>query len=385
MKQEMISFLISFEDEIISLCKYLYQNPEESYKEEKASKYIYTLLSEKGFTPTYNYLNIPNSFYAVKGSGHPKVCYLCEYDGVKDLGHITGHNALTAISISAALALGQVINKVDGSVIIIGCPGEYLGGTKDLMTRQGTFDDIDIVMECHPDTGTHQSGNSSAIIPLNIEFYGASGLSHLSQNNYSALDALLLLINNINSIKNYLPPDVKINYIISEGGYSPLVIPNEAQAKFYIRAKNYKTAESIENKIRDLTTYVSTLTGINNSTSIYETPNEEMLTNNTLNRLFTNNLKENGVIDILEPKSINAGLSIGIVSKKVPCIHPFISLVEDSTIKYGTIEFAKATLSKFAIEQIRKSALALAFTGLDIILKEELLIEVRNEFYNSQK
>jgi amidohydrolase len=385
MKQEMISFLFSFEKEIMNLCKFLYDYPEESYNEERASKYISDLLNTQDFVVTPNYLNIPNSFYATKGAGHPKICYLCEYDSVKDFGHITGHNALSTISVSAAIALGKIINKINGSVILIGCPGEYLGGTKNIMVKQGTFDDIDIVMECHPDTNTYESGNSSAIIPLSIEFNSSSGLSHLNKDAFSSIDALLLTIDIINSLSKSFPKDVTINYIISKGGYSPLVIPNEAQAKFYIRAKNSKSAESIENKLRTIATYISNLTGISNTTSIYETPNEDMLTNNTLNRLFINNLKENGIINIAGPKSLHAGLSIGIVSKKVPCIHPYISIVNDPSIKYGTKEFKEASTSEFALEQIRKSALALAFTGLDLILKEELLNEIRTEFYNNPK
>jgi len=384
MKQEMISFLSTFENEIMDLCKFLYENPEESYKEEKASKYISKLLNTQDFVVTDNYLNIPNSFYASKGSGHPKICYLCEYDGAPNLGHITGHNALSSISASAAIALGKIINKNNGSVILIGCPGEYLGGTKNIMTKQGTFDDIDIVMECHPDTKNYESGTSSAIIPLIIEFNGSSGLSHLNKDSFTSLDALLLTIDIINSLSKSFPSDITLNYIISKGGDSPLLIPDKAQAKFYIRAKDSKKAEYIEGKLRTIAASISSLTGISYKTSIYETPNEEMLTNITLNRLFVNNLKENGIIDIMGPKDLHAGLSIGVVSKKVPCIHPFISLINVPEIKYGSKEFKDATISKFAIEQIIKSALALAFTGLDIILKEELLIEIRDEFYNKK-
>lgn len=383
MKQEIISFLSSFEDEIKNLCKFLYDNPEESYKEQKASTYIINLLNTHGFITTKNYLNIPYSFYSSKGSGHPKICYLCEYDGVKNLGHITGHNALSSISVSAALALGKVINKIGGSVVLIGCPGEYLGGTKNIMTKQGAFDDIDIVMECHPDTITYESGNSSAIIPLIIEFNGSSGLSHINSNSFSSLDALLLTIDTINSLSKTFPSDVKLNYIISKGGYSPLLIPDKAQAKFYIRANNSKNAEYIEDKLRSVATYISSLTAIEYTTSIYEAPNEEMLTNTSLNRLFINNLKESGIIDIIGPKHLCAGLSIGTVSKRVPCIHPYISIINNPEIKYGSKEFKEATISKFALEQIQKSALALAFTGIDIILKEELLIEIRNEFFNT--
>lgn len=385
MKQEMITFINLIENEIYDLCKYLYTNPEESYKEEKASKYICALLEKYNFNITNNYLNIENSFKATYGNGHPKICYLCEYDSVKDKGHITGHNALTSISVAASLSLSTTINKIGGSVVLIGCPGEYLGGTKNIMTRQGAFDDIDIVMECHPHINTCESGTSKAIIALKVTYSGTSGLAFLNQNTYSSLDALLLNINIVNSLSKSFPEDVTLNYIISKGGYSPLLIPDECEAQFYIRAKDTTTAEFIEGQLRDISCHVSKLTGINGNTSLYEPPNEELITNKVLNRLFNNNLKESGIINIDPPKNIDAGLSIGIVSKKVPCIHPYISMIDtNKAIKYGTKEFANCTLDKTAFNNIKKSALALALTGSDIIAKEHLLSEIRTEFHSNK-
>lgn len=384
MKQEMTSFLTIIEDEIINLCNYLYDNPEESYKEEKSSQYICQLMKKHNFEITENYLNIPYSFKAVFGAGHPKICFLCEYDSVKDSGHITGHNALSAISAAASIVLSTEINKIGGSVVLIGCPGEYLGGTKNIMSMQGVFDDVDVVMECHPDVETCESGTSKAIIALKVTYSGKSGLAFLNRKTYTALDALLLNINIINSLEKGFPDDVDLSYIISKAGYSPVALPETAEAKFYIRTDKTPTAEFIEHQLRDIACHVSTLTGINVNTSLYEPPSEELITNSTLNRLFSHNLKESGIIHISPKKNVKSGLSIGIVSKKVPTIHPYVSIIDNSDIKYGITDFANITTSKYAIEQIKKAALALAFTATDIITKDDLLNEVRGEFYNNK-
>ena len=76
MKQEMITFLSQNQSVLKDLCTFLYNNPEESYKEFKASSYICNLLNNYKFNITKNYLDIPNSFYAIKVDGHPKICYL---------------------------------------------------------------------------------------------------------------------------------------------------------------------------------------------------------------------------------------------------------------------------------------------------------------------
>lgn len=381
MKQEMITYIEKCKDDLKNLNKFLYENPEKSYEETNSCNYICNLLEKYDFEVKKDFIDLQNSFYASKGTGSPKICFLCEYDAIENEGHITGHNLLTTTSVAASLALSSIIDKIGGSVILIGCPGEYLGGTKSVMVKQGIFDDIDVVLVAHPDVVTCESGSSSAIIPLSIKFLGNSGLSFLNKDNYTSLDGILLTFNILNSLLKGFPNDVEVNSILSKGGFTPLLLPIESEAKFYIRSKEMDVARIVENKLREIAIYVSKLIRVQNSISLYEPENEELITNRTLNRLFSHNLKETGIINIDAPRDIRSGLSLGIVSKKVPSIQPFFSIIEDNNIKYGTKDFAKATISDYAIEESLKVAFALAFTGHDIISKENLLIEVKNEFY----
>lgn len=381
MKQKMICYLEKNKDDIKKLNDYLYNNPEESYNEYNSYNYICNFLIDHEFTVKKEFLDLKTSFYAFKGNGYPKICFLCEYDAVPGDGHLTGHNLLTSTSIAAALTLSSVIEKIGGTIILIGCPGEYLGGTKSVMVKQGVFDDIDVVLVAHPDTITSESGSSSAIIPLSIKFIGHSGLSFLNKGSYTSLDGILLTFNILNSLLKGFPEDVEVNSILSNGGFTPLLLPLESEAKFYIRAKEMDIAKIAESKLREIAIYVSKLIRVQYSFSLYEPENEELITNRTLNRLFSHNLKENGIINISGPRDIYSGLSLGIVSKKVPCIHPYISIVTDDSIRYGTKEFANATISDYAFDEAMKAALSLSFTGYDIILNENLLSEVKNEFY----
>ncbi len=381
MKQEMISFIEKHKEDFKDLNKFLYDNPEKSYNEYNSYNYICNLLNKYNFKVEENFLDLKTSFRASKGNGSPNICFLCEYDAVPNEGHLTGHNLLTTTSIAAALALSNVIEKIGGSVIIIGCPGEYLGGTKSVMVKQGVFEEIDVVLVAHPDVVTSESGSSSAIIPLSIKYMGNSGLSFLNKGTYTSLDGILLYFNILNSLLKGFPDDVEVNSILSNGGFTPLLLPIESEAKFYIRAPEMDIARIVENKLREIAIYVSKLIRVQYSISLYEPENEELITNRTLNRLFSHNLKETGIINIDGPRDIHSGLSLGIVSKTVPCIQPFFSIIEHESIRYGTKDFAKATISDHAFKEAMKSALALAFTGYDIISKENLLSEVKSEFY----
>jgi len=381
MKEKIYKFIEIHKEELKELNRFLYNNPEESYNENKAVDYICNLLENHDFKVEKNFLELNTSFIATKGTGHPKNCFICEYDAIKDEGHLTGHNLLCTTSVSAALSLGNIIDEIGGSVTVIGCPGEYLGGTKSIMVKQGVFDDLDVVLMAHPDIITCESGTSSAIVPIKVKFLGEKSLSYLNEVPYTPLDAMLLSFNIINSLTKGFPKNVELNYVLSKGGFTPSLTPYEAEAKFYIRGAKIDLVRIIENKIREVIIYVSKLTKIQYSLALYEPENEELITNRTLNRLFSHNLKESGIISISDPRDTNSGLSLGLVSKKIPCIHPYFKVTNDENIKYGTKAFSEETISDHAMEEAFKCALALAKTGCDIIQKESLLVEVKNEFY----
>ncbi|PWW83966.1 amidohydrolase [Clostridium perfringens] len=386
MRQEVISYLSTEKEALFNLCKFLHDNPEDSYKEYDACKYICNFLRDRDFDVREKFLDLDTAFYAKKGNGYPKICFLCEYDAIKSKGgHITGHNLLTTISITSALGLSKVIEKSGGTVILIGCPGEYLGGTKSTYVRQGIFDDIDVVLTTHPDIITSESGTSKAIIPLKVTFKGHDGLSFLDFDSFTSLDGTMLTFNVINALSKGFCKKANIHTILSQGGVTPLLRPVESEGKLYIRAESTKTAKCIENKMRNLIACISDTMNLESCVELYEPPNEELLSNQVLNRLYSHNLKENGIINIGKPRDIDAGLSLGTVSHKVPCIHPYINIVDNVNIDYGTKEFADATISSFAQEQALSASYALISTALDLIESDFLLSEVKETFNMSKE
>lgn len=386
MRQEVISYLSTEKEALFNLCKFLHDNPEDSYKEYDACKYICNFLRDRDFDVREKFLDLDTAFYAKKGNGYPKICFLCEYDAIKSKGgHITGHNLLTTISITSALGLSKVIEKSGGTVILIGCPGEYLGGTKSTYVRQGIFDDIDVVLTTHPDIITSESGTSKAIIPLKVTFKGHDGLSFLDFDSFTSLDGTMLTFNVINALSKGFCKKANIHTILSQGGVTPLLRPVESEGKLYIRAESTKTAKCIENKIRNLVACISDTMNLESCVELYEPPNEELLSNQVLNRLYSHNLKENGIINIGKPRDIDAGISLGTVSHKVPCIHPYINIVDNVNIDYGTKEFADATISSFAQEQALSASYALISTALDLIESDFLLSEVKETFNMSKE
>lgn len=380
MKQELTTHLNLIKEDILNLSKYLYENPEESFNEYKAYDYIVAMLKSHNFEVIEHYLEIPTAFYAQYGTGHPKICYICEYDAVKDLGHIVGHNLISSMSLGAAISLSKVVPKSGGSVIVIGCPGEFLGSSKVTMTKQGTFDDIDVVLMAHPDTITAESGTSMAVIPIKISYKSKQGFTYRKSKGYSALDACLFTFNTLNLLQKGFEDDSTIDGVILKGGDSPYLLPSETESKFYIRTSKMCIACEIEKKIRELVKTTSYIMDVKSEISLYELPYDELIPNSVLSRVFCHNLKECGLINVESPKNTNASLSLGTVSQVVPCIHPYICITEDEKLQYSSPEFAMATLSYFAQDRVIKTAQALALTGFDLIDNESLLKQVKTEF-----
>ncbi len=381
MKQEIINTIDGYSKEIFEISDYIFKTPEPSYKEVKASRIIIDFLKKQGFKVQEDYLSISTAFCATYGEGHPKLCTICEYDAVSGHGHITGHNLLTAISLMASLGIKKALDRLSGSITILGCPGEYLGGAKVTMAKQGIFDEMDVVLMAHPDIETSESGTSKALTPLAISYCGNENLSFLKEEGCTPLDGMLLTFNIINTLNKAFPKGLSIEGVLSKGGVTPLLSPGEVEGKFYIRGDNSALAALGEAELRDTAAFVEKKLSLKAALSLYSPPYEELLTNITLSRLFSHNLKECGIIDIKDFKDINAGLSLGTVSHKVPCIHPYIGITE-APVPYGSEEFAAATLTSYAKDRAQKAASALALTGLDLLQNENLLCEVKSEFFD---
>ena len=385
MKQEIVKYLVSIEDEIYKLSKYLYDYPEDSFCENKAFNYLTKLLKDNNFDIEENLLDIPNAFKAQYGKGHPKIAYICEYDCSCKQGHILGTNLVSSMSIGAALGLSKEIEKVGGSVVIIGCPGESIGGSKVTMAKQGVFDDLDVVLMAQPSVITANCCSSPAILPLRIKYscnksYGCSGNS-----TYSSFDACLFTLNSMYTIIKGHSKDCSIDRISINGDLAPHIPANDIETSFSIKSPDLKIGEEIRQKLCTFTSNLNALMSIKAEVTLSGIPYENFTCNKTLCRIFSHNLKEAGVIDIGEDIHLPYGLSLGNVSKIVPCLKFLIKITEDDTIKYGSYDFGVATILPFARERVLDAIKVLIFTALDLIQKPDLLSEAKFELNNDKE
>ncbi|KPU43057.1 p-aminobenzoyl-glutamate hydrolase subunit B [Oxobacter pfennigii] len=380
MRQQIISCIESMSDEISKISKYLYDNPETAYKEYKAMSVLSEALEKHGFKVTKNFLGLGTEFIAVYGQGEPAIAYLCEYDSLPGLGHGCGHNLIGACSMTAAIGLSKVINDIGGKVVVLGTPGEESDGSKVTMVEKNVFKDIDAALMVHPSSKTSESGVSLAMDALEFTFTGKSAHAAASpEYGINALNACIETFNMINALRQHIPSDVRIHGIISEGGIAPNIVPDRAVAKFYVRSLDRASLNEITERVKNCAKGASIGTGTQLTIRNYEFSYDNMITNHTLSRIFCHNLKESGIIDIHGPQTSTGSIDMGNVSQRVPAIHPYIQISKED-ISAHTREFAEATQSEFALENMVKAACALALTGYDLITNKELLNEMKEEF-----
>jgi aminobenzoyl-glutamate utilization protein B len=228
---------------------------EVGYKEEKSSALLQAELKDNGFTVKAGVAGIPTAFEASFGSGTPVIGILAEYDALpgitqeavperkeakgKNAGHACGHHVFGAASVAAGIELKKQLeaNGWKGTVKVFGCPAEEGGSGKVYMTRDGVFNGVDVMLHWHPDDINAVILNGAlANKSAKFRFYGLSSHASMSpEQGRSALDGVEALDMMVNMMREHIPSDARIHYVITSGGKAPNVVPDYAEVYYYVR------------------------------------------------------------------------------------------------------------------------------------------------------
>ena len=368
--------------ELQNIRDYLYKNPEEGYKEIKASAILEESLINHGFTVETGIYGINTAFRGTYDSGikGPKIAFLCEYDALPGIGHGCGHNLIATIGLGAGIALKSVINEIGGSIVVLGTPAEETSGAKVKMAKGGEFEGVTAAMMVHPSPLTEESGKSLAISAFKFEYTGKTAhAAQAPEKGINALDSVILLFNGINAMRQHVTSDVRIHGIITEGGLAANIVPERAVAEFYIRAETVEKNEEVIKKVVAIAQGAATMTGATVKITNFEATYEDLRTNKILSDLFNNNLTTLGEKEIRPPGDSLGSLDMGDVSQVVPAIHPWLGFGNKDLVPH-TREFASATISESGNQVLYRGACALAMTAYDVIMSNDVQEKMRNEF-----
>ena len=362
-------------ERLAEISDYIYNNPELGNEEYKAVEALTTFLKEHDFKIEAPIADMATAFKATFDSGKPgmTIGYLCEYDALPKIGHGCGHNMIGAMSAGAGVVLSKVLHEIGGKVIVYGTPAEETNGGKVILAEAGVFDELDAAMIVHPDGETRASGSSSALYPIRFIYKGKTAhAASCPEKGINALNSVIQLFNGIDALRQHVTPDVKMHGIITKGGVAANIVPDEAVADFYFRASTKERVTEVVEKVKKIAEGAALMTGATLEMERYELPYDDLNTNETLSEIFNSNLRELGITDIKEAKATGGSSDIGNVSHVAPTIHPYIGITDCPMVGHS-VEMANATTTSKAHDRLLIAALAMAYTGHDIIVKNESL------------
>lgn len=373
----------SMEAKIKELSDYLYENPEVGLAEYRSAEKISLLLEAEGFQVNRDFSEMPTAFVARKRVGEgPSIAFIAEYDALAENGHACGHHLISAMSFAAAVALASQLEEFHGEVVVVGTPSEESGDGKPYLIEKGIFENIDVAMMIHPHSKTCLAPDVLAIAGLDFNFFGkaahAGGEPH---NGINALDAIILLFNNINALRQQLKDDVRIHGIILEAGEAPNIIPAKSKARLEVRSMEQKYFLSVIEKVKDCARAAAIATGCKLEWNHYEPTCNSMNVNGSLLEILKEKMEAFHIA--IEQDFLLGSTDMGNLSQVIPCIHPLLKMTEGNEGLH-TVEFLEATLKPFARERVLLGAKLMALTGLELLTNPERLEKIQKEFADNK-
>jgi aminobenzoyl-glutamate utilization protein B len=225
------------------------------YQEYESSALLQEKLAAAGFAVRSGVAGMPTAFVAEAGAGAPVISLLAEFDALPGItqtasprreeipgkagGQACGHHLFGAASLGAAVAIRGWLaeNGLPGTIRVYGTPAEEGGSGKAYLVRAGLFDDVDAVLSWHPgDVNRAEASPSLSNRSARFNFKGISAHAAVSpEKARSALDGVEAFNFMVNLMREHVPQETRIHYVITEGGHAPNVVPDHAQVYYYVR------------------------------------------------------------------------------------------------------------------------------------------------------
>jgi aminobenzoyl-glutamate utilization protein B len=261
--------------------KQIWDYAELGYHETKSSDLLQEQLKAAGFRLQAGVADEPTAFIASYGEGKPVVAILGEFDALPGLsqqpvpdrdpvkagapGHGCGHNLLGSGAALAAVSLQQYMqdHHIAGTLRYYGTPAEEGGSGKVYLVREGAFKDVDVVLHWHPgNENAVNNGGMLAVVSAKFTFHGVAAHAAMSPDRgRSALDAVMLMGNGIEFMREHVPSNTRIHYIISKGGVAPNIVPDLAQMDLMARSPSNTTLKEIWDRIQKIAQGAALMTG----------------------------------------------------------------------------------------------------------------------------
>ncbi len=312
-KDAIMDFIDSRYENTADLARSLWEFAEVGYQETQSSMLLQETLRVEGFEIEVGVAGIPTAFVATYGSGGPVIGILAEFDALpginqdavssrlpiegKGAGHACGHNLFGAGSAAAVIAIKHWLDEtgMPGTIRLYGTPAEEGGSGKVYMVRAGLFDDVDIALHWHAsDRNSAQARTTLANRSAKFRFTGISAhAAGAPEKARSALDGVEAFNHMMNLMREHVPQETRIHYVITAGGNAPNVVPDFAEVYYYIRHPQAAMVKEIWQRMEAAAEGAALGTGTTVEREIIH-GNHAVLINETLSRMMDKKLRSVG-------------------------------------------------------------------------------------------
>jgi len=312
-EQAVIDFIDSRYESTASIARQIWEFAEVGYQETQSSNLLQQTLDGQGFSIEPGVADIPTAFMASYGSGGPVIAILAEFDSLpginqdavpmrapidgKSAGHACGHNLFAAGSLGAAIAVKEWLEETGtpGTVRVYGTPAEEGGSGKVYMVREGLFEDVDIALHWHPgDRNSAAASTTLANRSAKFRFKGVSAhAAGAPEKARSALDGVEAFNHMVNMMREHVPQETRIHYVITSGGNAPNVVPDFAEVFYYVRHPEATKVREIWERLEAAAEGAAMGTGTEVEREIIH-GNHPLLINETLAKLVDSKLRDVG-------------------------------------------------------------------------------------------
>lgn len=355
-------------------------------RETRTSQALSAFLEERGFRVARGIAGMDTAFRAEFrfGRGGPRIALLCEMDALPGIGHACGHNIGGVASACAAAALASfgAGRLRSGSVVALGTPAEEMGYGKARMVEAGVFRGIDAAMMVHASSRRHVAKGYLALHKIRFTYRGkASHAAAYPEHGINALDGVLLLFHGIAALRQHLPDTVKVHGIVTEGGQAPNIVPERAQAYFYVRGEDDAQLFAAVPRVKACARAAAKATGCRLAMEEGPYTLSAMRVNPVLAGSWRRTLALLGLRESGAPTDRNRGSSdIGNVSRVVPVLQPNVPISSGERVEIHTRAFAEATVSPAGVAGMMEGIRGLSLTAYDLFTDPALVREAWKAF-----
>ncbi|MHC4159008.1 MAG: amidohydrolase [Planctomycetota bacterium] len=426
-KDQIAASIDARQSEYAQIAREIWGFAELAFLEVKSSLLLQSELKGEGFSVEAGVAGLETAFVATYGKGRPIIGILAEFDALPGMsqdavaerkplvkngsGHGCGHNLFGTGSAAAGIAVKDWLTKsgTAGTIRVYGCPAEEKGGGKVIMAEAGLFDDVDVVLCWHPrdenDAGPH---TTLAIVTARFRFYGRSSHAAVApERGRSALDGVEAMNYMVNLLREHIPSDSRIHYVITEGGLTPNVVPEFAEVYYFVRHPKTEVLEGIWLRVVDAAEGAAQGTGTRLEYEI-SGGNYSVLVNETLSKLMDKNLwlaggvkytvdertfakkisktlgKDSKALETVEqiqpykPKQGKGSTDVGDVSMIVPTAEVLTATWVPGTTAH-TWQATAASGMSIGAKGMILAAKTMAFTAVDVFLNPSYVKQAREE------